>query len=166
VPTSLAGEEVPTRDCSTRAEPSRGRLAIDHRRDIVVGPVAFSGLRGADARSVSRHDGVFSRKSAVKVRAGRAVTLVVPEAVRNRLWLVYARPGSFGDPAIRFWQTRLLPCPPNMPGFRRGTTVGALTGFTGGFVFTRRGCYSLEVWVDGRPEPFRRTIPLGVPSCS
>jgi hypothetical protein len=165
VPPSLAAEEIPTRDCSTRAEPSRGRLAFDHRRDLVIGPIAFSGLRSTDPRTVSRHDGVFSRKSAVKIRAGHAVTLVVPEAVRSRLWLAYARPGSFRDPGIRSSQTRLEPCPPDTPGFRPGTTVGRVTGFSGGFVFARRGCYPLEVWVDGRAEPLRRTIPLGAVRC-
>jgi hypothetical protein len=114
---------------------------------------------------VSRRDGVLSQKAAVKVRAGRAVTLVVPEGVRDRLWLVYARPGSFDDPGIRFSQTRLEPCPPDTPGFRPGVTVGRVTGFTGGFVFARRGCYPLEVWIDGRAEPFRRRIPLGAVRC-
>jgi hypothetical protein len=162
---TAGAQEVPTRSCSTRGEPSSGRLGFGVPTDVVLGPVAFTAIGRLDPRAIFRHPGHFSVKSAAKVRAGRAVTVSVPAAFRDRFSLAYARGARFDrfDPSLAL--TRFEPCPPETPAFVRGRTVGAITGFPGGFVFKQRGCYPLEVRVAGRARVYRRTVRFGVARC-
>jgi hypothetical protein len=52
------------------------------------------------------------------------------------------------------------------PGAYTGT-VGRYTGFPFGFGLARRSmCVPLEVWIEGRSTPIRRTVAVGRRSCS
>jgi hypothetical protein len=106
------GEDpLPTRDCGTRTEPTRGVLRFASSGDVVIGPVAFSGLAGASApRNVGgrRADGTMLRKSPVKVLWGPPVVLRVAESDRADLALEYVPKGGWQQtPAVGFVQ-----CPP------------------------------------------------------
>ena len=97
-----AAEDVPVRHCRSRAEPTRGFLTFN-RNDVVAGPVAFSSMRVADPRAISRHDGFFSRKLALKVRTGRPVTVSVPEPIAHGCRSVV--------PAASSWRRKLPEAP-------------------------------------------------------
>jgi hypothetical protein len=64
-------EELPTRDCRGRIESGRGPLAFETSGALVVGPVAFSGLREPVRLSPWGDTGRLGRKSGLLVRAGR-----------------------------------------------------------------------------------------------
>jgi hypothetical protein len=156
-----AAEPVPTRDCGSRGDPSDGSaIRFAGRGDVVVGPVSFAGL--AQAASVTRldrgPDGLYGRKVAAKVLWGRAVTVSVAPASRRALFLDYARTNVHTH-AIRF-----EPCPPGTRMFGGNGRLRRVTVFPGGLSFTRRGCFELEVRVEGG-RTYRRTISLGAGSC-
>jgi hypothetical protein len=156
-----AGEEVPTRDCGSRGDPSNGvPVRFVQRGDVVVGPVSFAGLGpAATVKRLDRGpDGRYFRKVAAKVLWGRPATVSVVAADRERLALAYARP-NLRTSAIRF-----EPCAPGTPMFVTERPLGRVTAFPGGLSFTRRGCYQLEVRVD-RGRTYRRTISLGAGRC-
>jgi hypothetical protein len=150
-----AEEPVPTRDCRTRTEPTRGLLRFVEQSDVVVGPVAFGRLELARGpRAVTRReDGRLFVKSFVKVLWGPPVTVRLTDA--TDVLLEYTRPPAN---AVRFGQCR--------PGMRmwNGNRYRRVTGFNGGFSFTRRGCYTLEAQAAGR-RAYRRTISLGAGAC-
>jgi hypothetical protein len=159
--TAAPADEIPIRDCGTRAEPTKGRLRFANPGDVVIGPLSFSQLaRAGKPRGVDRtQDGRFFRKSAVKVLRGSGeVTLVVPPEVQDRLFLNYAPLGTL-TAAIRFGT-----CPPGLP-MHNGLSYKRVTGYSGAFVFTERGCYPLEVRVE-HGRTYRRTISLGGGTCA
>jgi hypothetical protein len=155
-------EPMPTRDCSTRTEPTRGHLRFASPGDVVIGPVSFSGLARASApASVGgrRADGTMLRKSAVKVLWGPPVTVRVAEHDRAALSLEYVIAGGWQQtPSVRFVQ-----CPPGKPMWN-GLRYRQVTGFSGGFAVERRGCFTVEVQAEGR-RTYRRTISLGGGAC-
>jgi len=153
-------DEIPLRDCSTRAEPTKGRLKFANPGDVVIGPLSFSQLaRASKPRGVDRtKDGRFFRKAAVKVLRGNGeVTLVVPPEAQDRLFLEYAPLGTL-TAAVRFGT-----CPPGLP-MHNGLSYKRVTGYGGAFVFTERGCYPLEVHVE-HGRTYRATISLGGGRC-
>lgn len=156
-PAAAAAEEVPTRECGSRVESGRGPLSFAGPDSIQVGPISFWLLRRAERSLGPRDaDGRYLVKSAVSVRAGRAVTLTVPERWRGRLGLLHARTR---EPVA---SVRLVPCPPATRAFSYDGRVGSVTGFNGGFSLTRTGCYPLDVRVeDGRA--YRVRIAFGYP---
>ena len=152
-------DEIPTRDCRSRIEGGRGPLAFRGGGSVVVGPVAMLNLSGAaTVAGLGRVDasGRFSRKAPALVRAGRPVVLSVPERYRDRLFLGYTREPD-GVPAVR-----LEPCAPAMRAFSYAGRVGPVTGFNGGFSLTHRGCYPLDVRVEGG-RTYRVRIAFGYP---
>ena len=156
-----AEEELPTRDCASRGDPSDGSgIRFVQRGDAVVGPVSFAGLRSAaTATKLDRGaDGRFARKVAAKVLWGRPVTVSVAPSSRPALALDYARTNEL-TPAIRF-----EPCPPGTLMFGGNGRLRRVTVFPGGFSFARRGCYVLEVRVE-RGRVFSGTISLGAGRC-
>ena len=155
-PTDVA--PVPTRDCSGRTEPTRGRLRFATAKDVVIGPVSFTSLRLASSRRAGTPlpDGTILVKAAAKVLWGPPVRLSVAAADRARVSLQYTREPS---PVVRFVQ-----CPPGMPMFN-GLEYLRVTGFSGGFSLQQRGCYTLEVQAEGR-RAYRRTVSLGGGVCS
>ena len=137
-------DEIPIRDCGTRAEPTKGRLRFANPADVVIGPLSFTQLaRASKPRGVDRtKDGRFFRKAAVKVlRGSGGVTLVVPQEVQDRLFLNYAPLGAL-TAAVRFDT-----CPPGLP-MHNGLSYRRVTGYSGALVFAERGCYPLEVHVE------------------
>lgn len=152
-----ASEEIPTRDCRTRAESGRAPLAFLGQNSVVVGPVAFWGLsRAAQGLGPRGVGGRFFAKAAMSIRAGRAVVLSVPERFRARFALRYA-PGGTDSSEVRF-----VPCSPGTRAFSYSGRVGKVTGFTGGFSLTQRGCYPLDVRVAGG-RTHRVRIAFGYP---
>ena len=158
-----ADAPIPTRDCSTRAEPTRGHLRFASPGDVVIGPVSFSGLAAASAPGSiggRRPDGTYLRKSAVKVLWGPPVTVRVVAGDRALVGLEYTI-GARGwqqTPTVRFVQ-----CPPGKP-MLNGLRYLRVTGFSGGFAVERRGCYTLEAQAEGR-RAYRRTVSLGGGAC-
>ena len=149
-------DEIPTRDCRSRIESGRGPLAFATTTAVVAGPVAFSGLQDPVQLGPWGADGRLGRKSGVLVRAGRAVVLSVPERYRDRLFLHYTREEA-GTSVVR-----LVPCAPGTKAFSYEGRVGRVTGFNGGFSLTRRGCYPLDVRVEGG-RSYRLRLSLGRP---
>jgi hypothetical protein len=156
---AAAQEEMPVRECGGRIESGRGPLAFPPARAVFAGPIAFSGLLDA-AKPTGLgpwgEDGRLGRKTGVLVRAGRPVVLSIPERFRNRLFLHYTR-GEAGTSSVR-----LEPCPPGTRAFSYDGRVGSVTGFSGGFSLTRRGCYPLDVRVVGG-RTHRLRIAFGYP---
>jgi hypothetical protein len=148
---------TPTRDCRTRIESGHGPWTFVTRGNVVVGPVALTGLSSV-AERLPRPDarGRSFAKSALLLRAGHAVTLTVPERLRGRFGLAHARTPE-PVPAVRF-----TTCPPQTRAFSYDGVVGPVTAFNGGFVVSRRGCYPLDVRIDGR-RAVRLRIPFGFP---
>ncbi|MEO5575773.1 MAG: hypothetical protein ABIR67_07570 [Gaiellaceae bacterium] len=156
---AAADDEIPTRDCRSRIESGRGPLTFPTAGRVFAGTVALSGLtHAATPAGLGRRqaDGRFWRKSALLVRSSRPVVLSVPARYRSRLFLDYAR-GSEGVAEVRF-----EPCPPAMRAFSYKGAVGAVTGFNGGFSLTHRGCYPLDVRVEGG-RTHRVRIAFGYP---
>ena len=156
-----AGEEpVPTRDCRSRGDPSNGELVrFANPADVVIGPLSFASLRVASSPAAvyRRDDGTWFRKAGVKVLWGRPVTLTIADRHRAALRLEFAR-GPLTS-SVRF-----EPCPPGTLMFGGNGRLRRVTMFPGGFAFTRRGCYELEVKVE-RGRTYRRTISLGAGVC-
>jgi hypothetical protein len=152
-----AQEDVPTRSCRSRIESGHGPLTFPSQDAVVAGPVAFSGLQRV-ARSLGRRgdDGRYFVKAGLTIRAGRRVTISVPARFVDRIGLAYARTPE-PVPAVRF-----EPCPPATRAFSYDGRVGAVTGFNGGFVLTRAGCYRVEVRVEGG-RTHAVHIPFGYP---
>ena len=147
----------PTRDCSGRTEPTRGHLRFATANDVVVGPVSFTSLRLASSRRAGsrRPDGTILIKAAAKVLWGAPVTVSIAPRDRVLVSLEYTRTPA---PAVRF-----VGCPPGMRMWN-GLRYLRVTGFSGGFAVTKRGCYELEVRADGR-QGYRRTGSLGGGDC-
>ena len=92
----------------------------------------------------------------MSVRAGRAVIVSVPERFADRIGLAYARTP---EPVAT---VRFEPCLPATRAFSYKGRVGPVTGFNGGFVLTKAGCYRVEVGVEGgRTHSVR--VPFGYP---
>ena len=90
-----------------------------------------------------RPGGWWWLKTLAIVRGGRVVTLSVPRSERARLHVRYlgnAGAATFG------------PC-------RR--PLGKWSYYPGGFVYSQRGCYALDIRIAGH-RAVRRYIPLGV----
>ena len=148
---------VPVRDCSGRTEPTRGHLRFASANDVVVGPVSFTSLRLASSRRAGsrRPDGTILVKAAAKVLWGPPVTVSIAAPDRTVVALEYTRTPA---PAVRFEG-----CPPGMRMFN-GLRYRRVTGFSGGFALTKRGCYGIEVQAVGR-RTYRRTVSLGGGGC-
>jgi hypothetical protein len=101
------------------------------------------------------------------VQAGEEVTLVVPQAERRRMSLLYdfnsagpRRPLRLSDGVS---SVKFSACP---KGIVAGTRVNGVSEsqFNGGFFVRGAHCAPIEVWVDGRKEPLRRWLPFGTGS--
>jgi hypothetical protein len=132
------------------------------KRAVVAGPLAL--LLGPDRRPKHFVPDAELKALAV-VRAGARVTLVVPEAERQRISLLYDfGPGpprdlrlSDGTSSVRF---RACSRSGKYPG--PGGYPGRETQFNGGFFVRDAHCAAIEVWTEGRTTPIRRWLPFGV----
>jgi hypothetical protein len=147
--------------CSTRSEAEFGG-AFHDPENLVAGPfVLVGGARLTTAEVLASHDG---QKFPVLVRAGKRVTVRVPEGVRDYVSLGYGPlpQGNVeyadGHPAVTF-----TACPPGGPS-SSSAGPGEPVTFWSGFVFaTQPSCAPLDVYVDGESSPRRLEIPLGAP---
>ena len=150
-----ASDGVPVRPCGSRGDPSDGKpVRFANPRDLVIGPLSFTGLSAPACAPVGRDaEGRFFMKSGAKVLWGGDVTVTSPtDGI-----LVYARPNA------RTAMVKFQPCPPGTVTYA-GTKLRRVTGFPGGFSFAKRGCYPLTVQVaSGRT--YRGTVKLGVTRC-
>jgi hypothetical protein len=146
--------ELPTRDCRSRIESGRAPLTFERPGSLVAGPVAIVGAAAVAGTGPRGDDGRFMRKAPALVRAGKPVVLSVPGRYRDRVWVRFTRTDAS--------EVRLEPCAPATRAFSYPGRVGSVTGFSGGFAFTRTGCYPIDVRVENG-RAYRIRIPLGYP---
>jgi hypothetical protein len=152
---------APVVDCARRIEGGR-QISDALPADIQIGPIRFTGLRWAASAGASEFAPRAGRrwrvwKAAPVVDAGAAVTVVVAPTDRLHLRLSWA--GGSGS-AVTF-----RPCSLETKAFSYPGTVGRHTAFAGGFLVDGPGCRHVEVWVQGRLEPLRRTLSFGRDRC-
>ncbi len=152
---------APVVACSRRIEGGRP-VSESLPADVEIGTVRFTGLRWAGtarARDLMPPAGKRWRlwKAAPVVAAGRAVTVVVTPSDRPHLRVSWT--GGDG------WAVRFQPCPPSTRAFSYSGIVGPYTAFAGGFLVDGPGCRHLEVWIQGRARPLRRTVSFGEGRC-
>ena len=132
-------------------------------RDLIIGPIAFKGLRVASRARPGSYTVVAGRrfgewKAAPVLRAGRGVVVEVPRRFRGRLLIQVARHAAAS--AVRF-----EPCASGQRAFAYSGTVGRYTAWAGGIVAVRALCAELDVWVDGRAQPLRESFAVGRARC-
>jgi hypothetical protein len=135
------------------------------KRAVVAGPLA---LLPYPERRPKHFVPDAELKVMAVVRAGARVTLAVPEAERQRMYLLYddSAPAphrlSDGTSSVRF---RACSRSGKYPG--PGGYPGRETQFNGGFFVRDAHCAAIEVWTEGRTTPIRRWLPFGVhrPRC-
>jgi hypothetical protein len=159
---ATAGAPAPVgelRGCSSRGEgPSPQRLPGPG--GVRIGPLLFwpSIRLTRGGGPVNGSEWPYVQKVPVILRARtRLVLAIAPEAQHLA---AFQHRGRF-VPAIRFEA-----CRERTPAFAYDGTVGRYTGFP--FAIgrvSRSACVPMEVWVDGRSEPFRRVVPIARGSC-
>jgi hypothetical protein len=154
---AAAAEPEPETVSSCRRGTVYGDLKPGWRkRAVVAGPLAL-------LLTPDRSPKHFSPDGPVKVLAlvdaGASVTLAVPEAERQRLSLLYGVAG----PGARSWRlsdgtssVRFTGCPSDTE------YPGRQSQFNGGFFVRDAHCAAIDVWIEGRADPIRRWLPLGV----
>jgi hypothetical protein len=148
-------------DCSRHIEDGRGPIA-PAAKDLLAPRIALHGWRRAAAAAPARFRSIPRErwrvwKAGPLVRAGRAVTLVVPGQERARLRLGW----QGGSSAI----VRFEPCDPDRKAFSYDGRIGGWTAFSGALLVRAPGCRRLEIWLDGATRPVVRTLAFGVRAC-
>jgi hypothetical protein len=132
--------------CDRGVETGDGNPPPTHTADdlFVAHRIVLIGAAAPKAHEFHDHPGgSWWLKTLVIVRPGRAVTLTVPRSERGRLHLRYT--GNARTATFR-------PC-------RRPD--GQWSYYPGGFVYSQRGCYALDIHIERR-RAIRRYISLGV----
>jgi hypothetical protein len=132
--------------CDPGVETADGNPAPGHRpSDLFVGHrVLLVGARAPKTNEfVDRPGGWWWLKTLAVVRGTRAVTLSVPRSERKRLHLRYGG----GAQTVTF-----RPCT---------RPARQWSYYPGGFTYSERGCYAVDLRIEGM-RPLRRHIPLGV----
>ena len=147
------------RDCRTRAEGAKPIEEASVRNGIRVGPLTFwPSLRARTSPSMDAR-WRFVAKAPVLLRARTKVVLAIPARAATTA-AFQAHEGGYAS-VVRFEA-----CREDQPAFAYDGTVGKVTGFPFAIGLTRRSlCVPIEVWVDGRPTPIRRVLPVGRPAC-
>jgi hypothetical protein len=133
----------PVRTCAERADSDSANPADSPRPDdVFVGHrILLVGLQASKVRDTAGDTpGWYWFKALAVVRTGRRVTISIPRAQRDRLRLQYGhdrRSLTFAPCADRKW-----------------------TYFPGGFMYSKPGCYAVDVRIAGKPS-VRRRFPLG-----
>lgn len=128
---------VDTGDGNPRPTPNAGDLFVGHRL-LLAGALAPKTHEFRD-----RPGGWWWLKTLAMVGGRGTVTISVPRSERSRLHLRYLHDSR----TVTF-----RPC-------RR--PAGQWSYYPGGFVYSKRGCYAIEIRLGGG-DPVRRRIPLGV----
>ena len=155
------------RTCDTRAEGPPDTAFAAGPNDVVLGRIAFIGLRRPiRLNGVPGHDA--TAKVPVDVESGAPVTVTIRPLRRTRARLDFDRrewrerrrriARGAGQRSVRF-----EPCPPDTPRFTDGRPLGDHTFYPGGFLVARRGCARLVARAPGE-ETVRRRVALGVAS--
>jgi streptogramin lyase len=150
-----------------------GQLGNGWQRDsVVVGPIAFAGLRAAAVephKSFAHHRGGWGgTKTIVVVSEGKAVTVSIPPSERGRLALLYDSSafklsGGWYSPSEGEQAVTFRACEPGQSPYRAFGAKGA-TQFAGGFIVAGAQCASLDVTAAGEPTKHVR-IPFGKDTC-
>jgi len=131
---------------------------------VIVGPIAWVGLRRAAAVDPARLELVETWKAGALVKAGAVVTVVVPKAYRTQVSLLHrtatGRRVTDGEPAVTF-----RACDRSTKAFSGEGVVGPYTGFPGGFIVAGARCVPLDVWGHGRPRPYRVVVSFAAAKC-
>lgn len=130
------GAETP--DDNPAPQPRSADLFVG-RRIVLVGASAPK-----EHEFLDRPGGWWWLKTLVIVRGGSSITLSVPRNERAHLHLRYG--GNAQTVTFR-------PC-------RR--PAGQWSYYPGGFTYSDRGCYAIDLRIEGAGGPVRRHIPLGV----
>jgi hypothetical protein len=112
--------------------------------------------------------------STVKPRPGRLQPVKVPMVVEagHTVGVSVSPPaghtamfdvGRDHGPSVGGKRVELRPCRPNATVANR--RIGPRTPFLAGFKLDGEMCLGVEVAVEGRPQPIRRTIGFGRPNC-
>jgi hypothetical protein len=134
---------APVRGCADRADSNSANPADNPRpEDLFVGRrILLVGALGPKTWEYKQDDGQYWLKTLAVVRRGKRVTITVPRSLRARLRLNYSRgraTTTFSACNDREW-----------------------TYFPGGFVYSSRGCYALDVRIHGK-RSVRKRFPLGI----
>jgi hypothetical protein len=142
---ATAAGAAPVRGCAERADSADPNPAdTPTSDDLFVGRrILLVGARETKPWEVRLDSGWLWLKTLADVRRGRRVTLTVPRGERRRLKLNWSDARG-----ARVSQT-LAPC-----GDREWTY------FPGGFLYSERGCYAIDIRIEGKPA-VRKRIPLG-----
>jgi hypothetical protein len=140
-----------------------GEIAPEVRKAAVAaGPLALLVVDGGRRAAFEPSEVV---KVLALVRSGATVTVVVPDAERPRLSLLYEfsrgpqRPLRLSDGTD---SVRLSACGRSEEwAQRRPYPDTRETQFNGGFFVRGAHCALVEVWVEGRAEPSRLGLPFG-----
>lgn len=166
-PDAVAAPSAPLAGCRDRIEGGNPRYnPARDPQNVTIGPVSFSGLARAASRrafETYRTREGYGVKAAASVRAGETVTIAIAAPDRGRVRIQYPNEQTRGDPPAA--AARLAACSADEPSFSGRGTVGSTTGFAGGFTLDRPTCATIEVYVEGRAEPLRRTVSFGAGRC-
>jgi hypothetical protein len=146
------------RDCRTRGE-GRSPQKLPPTPGVRIGPlVLWPSIRIRQRGSGNGTEWPFVQKVPVILPARTKVVLAIAPEAQGVAGFQHL--GAFVS-AIRF-----VACRERAPAFAYAGTVGKLTGFPFAIGLKRRSaCVPMEVWVDGRANPYRRLVPVGRPSC-
>jgi hypothetical protein len=133
-----------------------GEIAPQVRKAAVAaGPLALLVVDGGRRAAFEPSQVV---KVLALVRSGETVTVVVPDAERRRLSLLY----EFSGGPQRTSSARLSACARSEEWAQgRPYPDPRETQFNGGFFVRGAHCALLNVWVEGQPEPLRLGLPFG-----
>jgi hypothetical protein len=139
-----------------------GELGPSWRKDsVVIGPIAFVGLRGyrhGPDRFFQPRNGRYRALKVLAVVTGdRVITVSIADRNTDQVRLMYD-PSAWGDRTLYPLEagdttTVFGPCLPHRS-----------TQFNGAFLVTSRTCATLEVSI-GDGEPLRRLVSFGAQSC-
>jgi hypothetical protein len=140
-----------------------GEIAPEVRKAAVAaGPLALLVVDGGRRAAFEPSEVV---KVLALVRSSETVTVVVPDAERPRLSLLYEfssgpqRPLRLSDGTE---SARLVACGRSEEWAQRQPYPDTReTQFNGGFFVRGAHCALLDVWVEGRAEPLRLGLPFG-----
>jgi hypothetical protein len=156
--TAQAPTDAVVRGCRSRGEagvPIRMQVTSS---DVRIGPLVIGNVRRRSAAGpTGKTDWPFVAKAPILLPArARVVLAIAPEArtraaFQDREWVSAVRFSACFE-RVRAWSYR--------------GTVGRTTFFPFAIAIRERAaCVPMELWVDGRSSPVRRTVPVGRPTC-
>jgi hypothetical protein len=153
--------EAAVRDCGSRGEGPAPISAALRPGDLRYGPVIVHPYPGWAKPLTTGNplaDWPYVLKMPLKLHAGTTVTLAIAPAATAFAALSFE---AQWVPAVRFEA-----CRASQPAFAYKGKVGPVTSFPMAIALKRRSaCVPLELWLEGRPLPLRRMLPIGRPRC-